>query len=73
MTEWAITPCEDCDNVHMDTRKWSYERWACTQFPILPNMNPVAPKTGLPEPPFNRCTKINGGYCPLWKPRKSTT
>jgi hypothetical protein len=42
------------------------------KFPALPNLNAVAPKTGLPEPPYNRCIKINMGHCPLWETRRAS-
>lgn len=70
MTDWALTPCEDCENVHLDTRKWSPDRWACVRFPRLPNLSPVAPKAGVGNPPYMRCVGINGGFCPLFQQRK---
>ena len=71
MTEWALTPCETCENVHLDTRRVSFERWACVKFPRLPNMSPVAPNAGTGNPPYMRCVGINGGYCPLYVERRN--
>lgn len=64
------TPCEKCDNVHSDTRKWEPRNWRCVKFPRLPGMSPVAPTQGVGHPPFQRCEGINGGYCPLWTARR---
>lgn len=38
-----ITPCEDCDNVHEQSRKQSPRSWLCVKFPRLENLNAVAP------------------------------
>lgn len=70
----SLTPtfCEDCANVHLDTVRWSFERWACSKFPVVPGFNPVAPTKGLPDPPYNRCVNINKGFCPVFKPKDKT-
>jgi hypothetical protein len=71
MTEWALTPCEDCNGVHLDTAKMSPDRWCCVHFPMLPGLSAVAPTRGLPSPPYNRCANINKGHCPLFVERKN--
>lgn len=64
-----LTPCEICDNVCASTRKLSYTQWTCIKFPKLAGLNPVAPNAWI-DPPYMRVTGINGGYCPLWTPRR---
>jgi len=64
------TPCETCDNVHGSTRDKTPHYWLCNQFPRLEGMNAVAPTVWAGRDPFNRCTQINLGYCPLWVKRR---
>jgi hypothetical protein len=64
------TPCEQCDHVHMETRKQSPSRWMCVKFPRLEGMSPVAPTQFAALEPYNRCVSVNLGYCPLWSPRR---
>lgn len=63
------TACEDCDNVHAETRKQSSGYWQCVKFPRLRGLNPVAP-SGFTDPPYMRCSGINGGFCELFTPRR---
>jgi hypothetical protein len=65
----ASTPCEECDNVHAETRKQSYTLWQCVKFPKLRGLNPVAPNTWI-DPPYMRCAGINGGFCELFTARR---
>lgn len=65
------TPCETCDNVHMETRKQSYQRWMCVKFQRLEGLSPVAPTQWMALEPYNRCVSINVGFCPLWTQRKN--
>jgi hypothetical protein len=65
------TLCEDCDNVHAETRKRSPSSWLCTKFPRLEGMGFVAPKVWAEQEPFMRCVGINGGHCALWAPRRA--
>lgn len=64
------TPCEDCDNVHMDTRKQHPGRWICIRFPRLENLNAVAPKQWILHEPYNRCASVNLGHCPCFTKRR---
>ncbi len=64
------TACEDCDNVHAETRKQSPARWVCVRFPRLEGMNAVAPKYWVDAEPYMRCVGINGGHCPMFTPRR---
>jgi len=63
------TPCETCDNVHMDTRKKPPYQWMCVRFPRVEGMSAVAPTTWAGHEPYNRCVNINLGYCPVFKER----
>lgn len=65
-----ITPCEDCDNVHAETRKMNPGRWVCVKFPRLENLNAVAPREWVNAEPYNRCVSINLGHCPVFVPRR---
>ena len=65
-----LTACEDCDNVHGDTRKQSPSRWVCMKFPRTKRFSPVAPRAWVGSDPFMRCVGINGGLCPLFTPRR---
>ena len=64
------TPCETCDNVHMDTRKKHPGQWMCVKFPRLENMDAIAPTKWILHEPYNRCVNINRGHCPLWTVRR---
>lgn len=65
-----VTPCQDCDNVHSDTRKLAPRQWVCIRFPRLPGLNSVAPTVWTDREPFMRCVGINGGFCPLFVKRR---
>lgn len=64
------TPCETCDNVHMETRKGHPARWLCIKFPRLEGLSPVAPKQWVDVEPYMKCSGINGGFCPLYVKRR---
>jgi hypothetical protein len=64
------TFCEDCDNVHAETRKQGPSRWVCVKFPRLEGLSPVAPKAWLDKEPYMRCVGINGGFCPMFSKRR---
>ena len=68
-----MTPtfCEDCDNVHNDTRRQSPSSWLCVEFPRLEGQGFIAPKFWAEKEPFMRCVGINGGACPLFKRRRN--
>jgi hypothetical protein len=66
----VTTPCEECDFVHMDTRKQSFTQWQCVKFPKVRGLNPVAPNEWI-DPPYMRCSGINGGFCELFAPRRN--
>lgn len=66
----TATPCELCDNVHMETRKLSPSRWVCVKFPRVEGLSPIAPKKWVELEPFNRCAAINVGHCPLFVARR---
>jgi hypothetical protein len=64
------TPCEDCDNVHAETRKQGPSRWVCVKFPRLEGLSPVAPTAWVDKEPYMRCAGINGGFCPMFVRRR---
>jgi len=66
----TATPCEECDNVHMDTRKLRPSYWVCVKFPRLEGLSAIAPKQWVKHAPYMRCEGINGGFCPLWEKRR---
>lgn len=68
-----MTPtfCEECDNVHPETRKKLPAQWLCTKFPRLEGMGFVAAKSWAEQEPFMRCVGINGGKCPLFTPMRN--
>lgn len=62
-----MTLCEECDNVHPDTRKRAPTGWLCVRFRRMEGMGFVAPKVWTEQEPFMRCSGINGGACPLFE------
>lgn len=66
----GLTACEDCDNVHPDTRKQSPARWVCMRFPRVEGLSAVAPKAWVDAEPYMRCVGINGGLCPVFQKRR---
>ena len=67
---FSPTACENCDFVHMDTRKLHPGKWMCVKFPRLEGTNAVAPTIWAGREPYNLCVKINLGYCPLYERRR---
>ena len=65
-----VTPSEDCDNVHAETRKQSPGRWVCVKFPRLEGLSPIAPTKWVDAEPYMRCVGINGGFCPCFVKRR---
>ena len=65
------TFCEDCDNVHAETRKQHPARWLCVKFPRMETFSPVAPRAWVEHEPYMRCVNLNGGKCPLFTPRRN--
>lgn len=66
----SYTYCEDCDHVEPASRKRSPSSWVCLKFPRVEGGGFVAPRVWADMDPFMRCTGINGGFCPLWTPRR---
>lgn len=64
----SYTYCRDCDNVVEDTRKRMPYQWLCRCFPRVEGGGFVDPEKWVKDEPFMRCTDINGGDCPLFKP-----
>lgn len=64
------TFCQDCDNVHPESRKRSPSQWLCVKFPRLEGQGFVAPKVWAEMEPFMRCVYINGGKCPMFARRR---
>lgn len=64
------TPCETCDHVHPATAAKEPYRWMCLKFPRLAGLDPVAPTKRVVLEPYNRCSSINVGFCPVWEPRR---
>ena len=65
------TLCEECDNVHPETRKRSPTQWLCIKFPRLQGQGFVAPNVWTDQEPFMRAMGINGGACPMFKPARN--
>jgi hypothetical protein len=63
-----VTYCQECEHVERTSRKSNPHYWLCTKFPRAEGMGFVAPNYWAEHEPFMRCTNINGGLCPLWKP-----
>lgn len=64
----TFTLCDECDNVHPDTRKLHPRLWVCVKFPRLEGQGFVSSNIWVEHEPFMRCSGINGGKCPCWKP-----
>lgn len=64
------TFCEDCDNVHAESRKQHPSRWLCSQFPRLEGQGFVTRTGWADQEPFMRCVNINGGVCKLFRKRR---
>lgn len=64
------TFCSLCDHVDPDSRKRSPRAWLCSKFPRLEGMGFVSPDVWADDH-LMRCVNINGGKCPLFKPRRT--
>lgn len=64
------TTCEDCDNMHTDSRKGPSYAAICVKFPRLYGTQNVARGLWDKDAPYMRCVNINGGMCPLFTERK---
>lgn len=65
------TFCENCDNVHTESRKRGPQQWLCVKFKRIEGQGFVAPKYWAEHEPYMRCSGINGGACPLYKPARN--
>lgn len=65
-----ITACENCDGVTAESRKGHPARWTCIHFPRLEGFSPVAPRAWVDAEPYMKCSGINGGHCPMYRPRR---
>jgi hypothetical protein len=63
------TYCEDCDNVHPDSRKKAPYYWTCIEFPNVEGGGFVL-RGGRVNEPYMYCKGINGGVCPVFTPKK---
>lgn len=61
--------CEDCENMHPDSRSGPSYRAFCMKFP-RPNQGGYVTRTKWDkDSPFTLCNRINQvGYCPLFEP-----
>lgn len=64
------TLCEECDNVHEQSRKLSPRQWLCVAHKRTEGGNFVAPTVWAKREPYLRCIDVNGGACELWKQRR---
>lgn len=70
MSAPAVTFCDECDGVTLETRKRSPSQWSCIFFPRLDGGSFIAQRAWAEHEPHMRCININGGRCPCWTPRR---
>jgi len=77
LSEQIATPeptlCEDCANVHTDTRKRSPTQWLCVKHRRVAGGSFIAPNFWVETDPFLRCAAVNGGACLLFSPRRDAS
>lgn len=61
-----MTYCSECDNVQNPKDHWA--RWLCVKFPRLVEAGFVT-KEYRETDLYMRCKDINGGSCPMFKPK----
>jgi hypothetical protein len=66
------TYCQNCDGVHMETRKLHPGRWLCIFHKRAVGGSFVAPNVWVEMEPYNRCININLGMCPTFTPRRES-
>lgn len=61
--------CEDCDNVHLGTRRRPMRQWLCASYPrISPASQHVSRSKWAVQEPFLLCSECNAdGACPKFK------
>ena len=65
-----VTRCENCEHLHPTSRGERRERTAlCMAHPKLVRADLVFNGIIDKDTPFMRCIDINGGACPMYKPR----
>lgn len=66
-----ITLCEECDNVHSETRKKLPTQWLCMAHKRVEGGSFVAPRMWTDSEPYLRCVNLNGGACPCFTPKRN--
>ncbi len=63
--------CEDCDNIHPDTKKDQPWRQRCIKAPVEPTGYSFVSRAYAPSPPYDLCSRKNEcGNCPDFEPRR---
>lgn len=63
--------CEDCGNIHSDTRKEPPWRQRCIKAPIEPSGFGFVSRAYAPSPPYALCRDRNeDGHCDDFEPRR---
>lgn len=66
------TYCSECDHCMKDHKSAPEYTWTCLRFPRLESgfLSPTVRDSNLP--PYMHCKNINGGACPLFKPKATS-
>ena len=65
----APTICADCDNLSQTGKSDPPWRWLCVKHKRLDGFGFVTQDTWDSMPPYLYCKDVNGGACPLFKPK----
>lgn len=66
-----ITLCKNCEYLHPDTNKRHEKYWLCMKCPRIETDNFLTDEKRITEP-YMYCIGINGGKCPMYKPKRTT-
>lgn len=66
----ALHYCEECDHMHPASRAQPSYRAMCSKFPRKSGSGFVSRMFWDRDSPFMFCKDINGGFCPLFEPKR---
>lgn len=61
-----MTICAQCKHLYTVAKSDPWWRWLCMEAPLPAWTNHVTGQT-VADPPYQRCSKINFGDCPMYE------
>lgn len=65
-----LTLCKECNNLYVASKNDQPGRWMCIKHKRLPVFGFVTHEAWENFPPYLFCRDVNGGACPLFRPKR---